>query len=68
MIASILCGLFGHAVDKGRVWFDDVDFRTSCARCKRPLLRGEKGWRLFDSAVDLPSGGASRKPHPRHDH
>ena len=67
VIALNLCGLFGHSVDKGRVWFDNLNFRTSCLRCRRPLLRDDKGWRLFDSATDLPKGGPGRKPHPRHD-
>ena len=65
-VGHILCSLLGHRVDKGRVWFDDIDFRTTCGRCRRPLIRAEEGWRPFDSGRDLPVGGPPRRPHPRH--
>lgn len=59
-----ICRLFGHRINRRRVWNDGVDFRTTCRRCGAPLLRGRDGWRRFDSASD---SSTARDPHPRPD-
>ena len=52
MLKTLICKYFGHKVDRHRVWHDGIDFRTACARCAAPLLRGQKGWRAFDPERD----------------
>jgi hypothetical protein len=64
VLASLICRVFGHRVDRHRVWNDGVDFRTSCARCGRALLRAHVGWREFDTERD---SDQNREPHPKHD-
>ena len=61
---SIVCKCLGHRVDRRRVWNDGIDFRTSCVRCARPLLRDDPGWRAFDPDRD---SHENRSPHPKHD-
>ena len=53
MLKALLCKYLGHRVDRHRVWHDDIDFRTGCARCGQPLVRGKTGWREFDADRDL---------------
>ena len=60
---SLICKYFGHKVDRHRVWNDGIDFRTSCARCGRALLRDLGGWREFDPERD----SEERGPHPKDD-
>ena len=64
MFKALVCKYFGHKVDRHRVWNDGVDFRTSCARCGRALLRDLVGWREFDIERD---SDFERAPHPKHD-
>jgi len=63
MIASLLCRLRGHAVNRRRVWHDGYDHRTSCQRCSTELIRYSDGWREFDPKRD---GVVPRKGHPHH--
>lgn len=62
MLNSLICRVVGHKVDRRRVWNDSVDFRTTCTRCRDPLLRGEAVWRRYDPARD---DSAMRDVHPR---
>ena len=64
MVRSLICKVLGHKIDRHRVWNDHIDFRTSCARCGRPLLRDLAGWREFDEDRD---SGQERAQHPKHD-
>ena len=64
VLRSLACKLFGHKIDRHRVWNDGIDFRTRCARCIRPMLRGQSGWREYDDERD---GDPDRTPHPKHD-
>ncbi|HEY6814713.1 MAG TPA: hypothetical protein VI168_04155 [Croceibacterium sp.] len=61
MLNNLICRFRGHLVARNRVWNDDVDFRTSCARCGTPLVR-DGGWRVFDSERDA---STRRAEHPR---
>ena len=58
---SLACKLLGHKVDRHRVWNDGTDFRTSCARCGKALLRDQIRWREFDPERDT----GDRLPHPK---
>ena len=58
---SLACRLFGHKVDRHRVWNDGIDFRTSCTRCGTALVRDQIRWRAFDPERDT----GERLPHPR---
>ena len=62
MLASIICRVAGHKVDRRRVWNDEIDFRTICTRCGQPLLRGDTAWRAYDPGQD---DDPRRGPHPR---
>jgi hypothetical protein len=53
--------MFGHRVDRRRVWHDGHEHRSACTTCRRPMIRGFGPWRLFDSATDA---SVTRKPHP----
>jgi len=64
VLKEFLCRRFGHKVDRHRVWNDNIDFRTSCARCGAPLLRDRAGWRAFDPELD---SDFERSSHPRED-
>ncbi|WP_425341664.1 DUF1660 family phage protein [Citromicrobium bathyomarinum] len=57
----LICRLFGHRIPRRKVWHDGADFRTTCTRCRRPLLKAETHWREFDTERDL---AVSRNPHP----
>jgi hypothetical protein len=58
---EIICRMFGHRVDRRRVWHDDHEYRATCTVCRRPLIRGLGPWRLFNSSTDA---SVKRKPHP----
>jgi len=62
VLKRIICGIFGHRVDRRHVWFDDLDFRTNCRRCATPMVRTLHGWREFDSDSDHDE---TRLGHPR---
>ncbi|RDC60353.1 hypothetical protein HME9302_01557 [Alteripontixanthobacter maritimus] len=57
-----ICRIAGHRIDRGRVWHDRLDFRTTCRRCHTELLRSSEGWRAFDPGSD---GNEARCEHPR---
>lgn len=62
MVAKIICLLTGHSVNRHRVWFDGLNFRTRCTRCSACLIREEDGWRQFDGSRDADK---RRDRHPR---
>ena len=62
MLDALLCRLFGHKIDRRHVWYDDLDFRTNCRRCRQPMLRSMHGWRLFDTDTD---SDERRAAHPK---
>jgi hypothetical protein len=46
---SLLCLIAGHRRSKSRAYFAERlgRWRSFCARCRRPMLRGDDGkWRL----------------------
>ncbi len=47
MLQSALCGLSGHRINRRRVWYDGINFRTDCDRCGKGLLRAISGWTEF---------------------
>lgn len=51
-----------HRIDRRRVWHDGLNFRCSCARCSKAMLRKQDGWQEFklDQDTDL-----RREGHPR---
>lgn len=59
---DIICKLFGHRIDRMRVWHDDQEYRATCLTCRRPLIRARSKWRLFNSETDA---SIKRKPHPQ---
>ncbi len=62
MIKESICSFLGHSVDRHRVWFDSMEYRTACTRCGQELIRLPAGWKRYTPAVhDHPS----RLPHPR---
>jgi hypothetical protein len=60
-MSSIICRLTSHKINRSRVWFDSIHYRTNCERCDLPMIRGVTGWRPFDSERD---GDPRREPHP----
>ena len=48
MFATLVCGLSGHKINRRKVWHDEVNFRTDCDRCGRPMIRELSGWMPFD--------------------
>ena len=53
------CTLIGHRRVRKRVWNDGTDWRTNCARCGTPMVRGaHRRW-----AVD--PGGPARRERKR---
>lgn len=63
MLATLICRLANHRVNRRHVWNDGLDFRTNCRRCGEPLLREASGWRRFDSERDT---HPMRSGHPNH--
>jgi len=61
VLNRIVCNIFGHRIDRKHVWFDELDFRTSCRRCGTPMVRSIHGWREFDPERDNEAG---RIGHP----
>ena len=61
MLKRLYCSIVGHRVNRHRVWNDQLNFRTNCARCDTSLLRDNGGWREFDSSRDA---NAMREAHP----
>ncbi len=61
MLNGMVCRLRGHAINRNRVWHDNLNFRTTCQTCGAALLRTGEGWRLFDSKKDP---DPERRPHP----
>lgn len=61
MLKLMICRVLSHRVNRRRVWHDQLNFRTSCARCGMSLLRDESGWREFDSTRDA---SVMRNAHP----
>jgi len=72
-MVSVLCHFLGHHYRRDRVWFDGLDFRTSCTRCGTPLIRDfEDRWRPFNSERDAslartahPASQPEARPRPR---
>ncbi len=56
-----LCKIFGHKIDRHKVWNDTYDYRTTCLRCGDALLRDVDGWRSFEPADER----ADRLPRPQ---
>ena len=64
MFKRIMCAIFGHPVDRNRVWFDGVDFRATCPRCRQKLIKNAKrAWIVVDA--DKIAADSNRMPHPR---
>jgi len=55
------CKVFGHKINRRRVWDDGLNYRTRCDRCDAPLIRGRDGWRPLDFEKDLI---VKRSSHP----
>jgi hypothetical protein len=48
MLATAICGLTGHKINRRRVWNDNVNFRTDCERCGTAMVRDLSGWVPYD--------------------
>lgn len=44
MLAAFRCRLLGHRVNRNRVRFDGVMFRSRCRRCGSAMVRELDGW------------------------
>jgi len=51
---NLLCKVRGHKRDRHRVWFDKLDWRTDCVRCKLPLVKDHRtqAWRSLNPEED----------------
>ena len=51
---NFICKVVGHSRDAWRAWHDGIDWRSSCTRCKAPLIKDEaiSAWRGFDFEKD----------------
>jgi len=58
MVSALFLDMLGN---RKHVWFDELDFRTSCRRCGTPMVRSIHGWREFDPERDNEAG---RIGHP----
>ncbi|GAB5349425.1 hypothetical protein [Alteriqipengyuania sp. 357] len=64
MLGRPVCFIFGHRIDRTRVWHDGLDHRTTCRRCAALMLKHKQGWRPFVMNQDVDT---RRKPHPHFD-
>lgn len=62
MINIIVCAMRGHRVNRKKVWWDSINFRTNCTQCGRALLRDDEGWRPFNQA-EADEGDLRRGAH-----
>lgn len=44
MLAGLICRIVGHRINRRRVKYDEMAFRTHCARCDASLVREPDGW------------------------
>jgi len=56
---TILCRLKGHRANRRKAWHDGIDFRSTCVRCGRAMIRDGGGWRPLVEA-DEHSGREQR--------
>lgn len=57
MLTALKCRWMGHRINRHRVKYDGLDFRTRCDRCGTALVRQKQGWR---EAEDGPVLAADR--------
>lgn len=62
MLGKMVCALSGHVVDRHRVWFDSMEYRTTCTRCGAEMIRLPAGWTVFEEDKHA---HPSRDPHPK---
>ncbi|MBA2934149.1 hypothetical protein HZF05_08555 [Sphingomonas sp. CGMCC 1.13654] len=51
---GLICAAFGHNRVQGRAWHDGVEWRTSCRRCRKPMVKDAISghWLLYRSGED----------------
>ena len=54
MILRPVCWVIGHKINRRRVRYDGLDFRTRCRRCDAPMVRDDNGWQVSRD-TDFPS-------------
>jgi hypothetical protein len=59
-----ICRTIGHRPDRRAKWYDKINWRTHCARCRTPLIRMLREWQEFDTRRHL---NPRRRPHPDYD-
>lgn len=59
---SIFC-VFGHRLNRNKVWHDGLDYRSRCVRCEAPMIRETRSdrWRVYNPARD-DDPGRLKKP------
>jgi len=65
MFSVLMCKLWGHKINRKRVWDDGISFRGRCHRCDAAMIRDFDNWRVYDPQMDF---DINRKPHPRFEH
>lgn len=43
----LACVAIGHKPNRGRAWFDNLNWRSNCIYCQTPLIKTFNGWRTF---------------------
>ena len=64
MIRMLICSIVGHSINRNRVRFDGMDFRTTCRRCDRPMIREDAGWKRYNPKDHGGGSGNSRPDAP----
>jgi hypothetical protein len=54
MIMRMVCAVIGHKINRRRVRYDGLDFRTHCRRCNSSMVRHDNGWQV-SRETDIPS-------------
>lgn len=43
----LACVAIGHKPNRGRAWFDNLNWRSNCIYCQTSLIKTFNGWRTF---------------------
>lgn len=62
MRMGLICKLWGHQVNRRRIWDDGISPRGRCKHCNISMIRDDGMWRPFDPELDF---DAHRRPNPR---
>jgi len=43
----LICAIVGHRRYSQRTWHDGLDWRSSCRRCRAPMVKIDQDWRAY---------------------